>query len=133
MQEHGIERDCNSDKMPYVRTGIGLIVLIAGLVLAFTVVQQAFNIINGKGTFGILENTFSPVEVERTIKTATDHIQLPEAVFPIIGYLLIALLLSICAGIASTIIKSGANIIRPDYDEIIRRLKKRERKDSKST
>lgn len=127
MTEYQKERNTDSDKTPYVRTAIGLLVLTIGIVLAFSIVQEAYRIIHGEGTYGILESTFSADEVERTFKTATHDIQLPQSFYTIIGYLMITLLLSICARIAVAIVSSGAKIIRPDYDEILKRLKKIEK------
>ncbi len=111
-------------KMSYVRAITGVLVLAIGMAAAISVFQLAYSIISGGDSYGLLEKILSAGASKGTVTTPNGDVELPSSLFMVVGYLLIIFLLSICARISTSIIKSGAGIIRPDYDEIIQKIRK---------
>ncbi|MBI4845701.1 MAG: hypothetical protein HY810_04410 [Candidatus Omnitrophica bacterium] len=107
------------DKFPNIRTVLGVIMLSIGIFIALWVFQFIFNFLNSQSSIKILDCIMSLESIERTIKTSSQIIELPNALFLLFRYGVLMFLLGISTALAVVFIKSGTYLVQPDYKQVL--------------
>lgn len=107
----------------FVRTAAGIILLTIGSGVAVWILQMIGGMITAEKEIPLVVKIVSST-VNREMSNLQGGAPPIHPSFQLIaGYLLVILLISVCAGIAKAFINAGVKTMQPDYKEVLNKIK----------
>ncbi len=111
-------------RMSSITKIVGIIILSMGILLAVWIFHTIYQLIQGEGKSSIVTRILDIGVIDKTITISSETIILPESFFYILGVLILVFLLSICAGLSKVLISSGVRMLKPDYIDTLKEIRK---------
>lgn len=116
--EPGISNNSSSN----LKKTTGFSLLIIGLSIGLWVITVIYRLLVNDPMVGLID-LFANV-MDRTISLPSGEIVLPRGLFITAGYVVVCILLSVCAGISRALIQFGAHLIQRDLKALVTQLSK---------
>ena len=112
----------NNDPTPgsIVNKVFGFALLLIGISIGIWVISVIYNLLVDPTQVGLI-NMFAN-EMDRIVTFPSGEVELPAGIYIAGGYLVVCILLSICAGVAKAFVKAGAHLVQSDFKDLVTKL-----------